>query len=64
MSPPKIPFAILGTASALPPRRLSTAQILQRTSMPTTAEELERLTGIHNRCWVEHLPACRPRWRG
>lgn len=57
MSLRNIPFAIRGTASALPPKCLSTAQILEQSTLSSTVEELERITGIQNRHWVDELPA-------
>lgn len=53
----RLPVGILGTGSARPVQRLTTAQILSRTSITASAEEMEHRTGIKTRYWVKKLPA-------
>ena len=48
-----VPAGLLGTASLLPGRSWSTADVLAATGLPASVEEIEGRTGIRNRHWSD-----------
>ncbi len=53
MSALQLPAAILGTASLLPGRRVTTAEVAERLGRPGDAARMEAKTGIRARHWTE-----------
>lgn len=52
-----IPVGLLGTASVRPGRRVSTGEVLGRTTLQVPVEKMEQITGVHSRYWVEGEPS-------